>query len=221
LPELSPARPTVRPPRFVALNLALRARLSLHPRLPRFEPVFDELAILGLSPDLRPDPYPDYARRFTAEGGVELIFKDLDQSWAITLRACALWILAMGPTLIYALTRSPLEGVWNGVSIVAAAIVYGVIVAKPVEFYRSLEIRPDCMIIDRADVFWKAFMDFGWPSFQPKEENVQVLAGVYGTRWVEYLTLRRFDENDRTPEVLTTHLQAAITQLWDHPQKGV
>lgn len=40
---------------------------------------------------------------------------------------------------------------------------------------------------------------------------------VYGMRLVEYLTVRRFDELDRTPEVIAAHLQDAMRQLWAVP----
>ncbi len=33
-------------------------------------------------------------------------------------------------------------------------------------------------------------------------------------RVVEYLTVRRFDELDRTPEVIAAHLQDAMRLLW-------
>ena len=43
------------------------------------------------------------------------------------------------------------------------------------------------------------------------------LGGIYGTRFVEYLTVRRFDKADRAPEVFAAHLQEAIQQLWARP----
>jgi hypothetical protein len=35
-----------------------------------------------------------------------------------------------------------------------------------------------------------------------------------GTRFVDYLTVRRFDEFDRSPEALAAHVQDAMRQLW-------
>lgn len=57
-------------------------------------------------------------------------------------------------------------------------------------------------------------MECGWPAFRPDEEGNQILCGVYGTRFVEYLTLRRFDDLDHTPEVYVSHLQDAMRQMW-------
>jgi hypothetical protein len=36
---------------------------------------------------------------------------------------------------------------------------------------------------------------------------------LYGTRFVEYLTVRRFDELDRTPEVIAAYLHDITRQL--------
>jgi hypothetical protein len=94
-----------------------------------------------------------------------------------------------------------------------SSVINWLIVAKPVELYRRIEIRPDCMIIEEADLFWRRYMEGGWPSFQPDKEGNQVLCGIYGTRFVEYLTVRRFDELDRMPEVIAAHLQDAMRQL--------
>ncbi len=61
-------------------------------------------------------------------------------------------------------------------------------------------------------------MEGGWPAFQPDKEGNQILCGIYGTRFVEYLTVRRFDELDRTPEVFAAHVQDAMRQLWSVAQ---
>lgn len=37
---------------------------------------------------------------------------------------------------------------------------------------------------------------------------------LYGTRFVEYLTVRRVDELDRMAEVIATDMQDAMRQLW-------
>jgi hypothetical protein len=57
-------------------------------------------------------------------------------------------------------------------------------------------------------------MENGWPTLQPDDEGNQQLCGIYGSRFVEYLTVRRFDELDRMPEVFGAHLQDAMQQLW-------
>jgi hypothetical protein len=70
------------------------------------------------------------------------------------------------------------------------------------------------MILEGSEVFWLRLMDTGWPEFKKDEEGNLVLSGIYGTRFVEYLTARRFDEQDRMPEVFAAHLQDAMRQLW-------
>jgi hypothetical protein len=94
------------------------------------------------------------------------------------------------------------------------AIVDVFIVAKPVEIYRTLEIRPDCMIVEGADVFWLRYMEDGWPALQQDDRKNLLLCGIYGSRFVEYLAIRRFDQLDRMPEVFAAHLQDAMKQPW-------
>ena len=60
-------------------------------------------------------------------------------------------------------------------------------------------------------------METDWPAFQGN-----VLCGIYGTRFVEYLTLHRFDDEfDRTGDVFKAHLQEAMMQLWTRPESGL
>lgn len=72
------------------------------------------------------------------------------------------------------------------------------------------------MVLDDRDVFRRGLMEGGPPTFQPEEEDEDtlVLSGIYGTRFVEYIKAHRFDEHDRTPEVLAAHLQDAMEQIW-------
>jgi hypothetical protein len=102
----------------------------------------------------------------------------------------------------------------NVTCLITIAAINWLIVRKPVEVYRHIEVRPDCLIIEGADIFWRRKMETGWPAFRPGEGGRQVLCGIYGTRFVEYLTVRRFDELDRMPEVFASHLQDAMQQLW-------
>jgi hypothetical protein len=72
------------------------------------------------------------------------------------------------------------------------------------------------MIIDGNDVFKVRFIE-RMLSFQSDAKGNQVFCGTYGTRFVEFLTIRRFDENDRMPEVMSDHLRDAMRQLWMVP----
>jgi len=130
------------------------------------------------------------------------------------------WTAAFSGEGWYLLHYSPVENLWlNLACMLAIGVVNWLIVRKPVEIYRRVEIRPDCMIIEGADVFWLRFMENAWPAFQRDEEGNQLLCGNYGTRFVEYLTVRRFDELDRMAEVFAAHLQEAMMQLWAQPQE--
>ena len=166
----------------------------------------------------QPDPYVDYGRFLTAEGGILMVYKDFDLSFRHTVWRGFAWTASTGFEGWFLLTHSPVHNIWlNLACLIAMAIINWLIVAKPVEVYRGIEIRPDCMIIGGTDIFWRRYMEGGWPTFQSGQEG-QVLCGIYGTRFVEYLCVRRFDEFDRAPEVFAAHLQEAMLQLWTMPQ---
>lgn len=168
----------------------------------------------------RPDPYVDYGRALTPEGGIVIGYKDYDRRLRHSLWALFAWTAATLPEGWFLLHHSPLHSAVPTAACflaAAAAAANAFIVLKPVEIYRRIEIRPDCMILDGADIFWLQYMEGGWPTFQPDSEGNQVLCGIYGTRFVAYLSIPRFDELDRAPEVFASHLQDAMQQLWSKP----
>jgi hypothetical protein len=168
----------------------------------------------------QPDPYADYGRFLTPEGGILLIYKDLDLRLRHTAWRLLAWTVSTGGEGWYVFHHSPLESVWlNLACLLAIGVINWLIVSKPVEVYRRVEIRPDCMIIEGSEIFWLRYMENGWPAFQRDDKGNQILCGIYGTRFVEYLTVRRFDELDRMAEVFMAHLQDAMTQLWAQPQE--
>ncbi|MGJ0391395.1 MAG: hypothetical protein ACR650_01325 [Methylocystis sp.] len=159
----------------------------------------------------------DYGRFLTAAGGILLIYKDLDERLRHTLWRLFAWSVFTASEGLFLLHHSPVHTGWmNFIAFLAVAGINWLIVSKPVEIYRRLEIRPDCLILEGTDLFWRRFME-RWPDFHPDEAGNQILRGIYGTRFVEYLTVRRFDELDRMPEVFAAHLQDAMRQLWHHP----
>ena len=172
-------------------------------------------AALFPSTGLLPDPYLDYSRSLTDEGGILIIYKDIDDRLRHIIRRFLVWAIICGLecwyVFHYGLITNP---VTDSPCLVAAAVVNWLILFKPIEIYRQIEVRPDCLILDGADIFWRAYMDGGWPVFKADEDGNQVLGGIYGTRFVEYLTVRRFDEEDRAPEIFATHLKTAMDQLW-------
>jgi hypothetical protein len=165
-----------------------------------------------------PDPYVDYGRSLTAEGGVLICFKDYDARLRHGLWTLFAWWVPTGLEAWLLYYHSPLHQDWLNLScFIVIAIVNVLIVMKPVEIHRTIEIRPDCMIIEGKDIFWSRFMDTGWPTFHPNEKGGQVLCGIYGTRFIQYVTIPRFDALDRAPEVFAAHLQDAMQQLWTRP----
>ena len=168
----------------------------------------------------QPDPHLDYGRFFTAEGGVLIVYKDLDLRFRHTLWRIGAWSAATGAAAWLLFDRSPSYSLWLTIPcLLVMAVLNWLIVAKPVEVYRRIEIRPDGLLLEGAEMFWLRLMEAGRPEFQPDEDGNQVLCGIYGTRFIEYLTARRFDEFDRMPEVLAAHLQQAMTQLWGEDDK--
>lgn len=164
------------------------------------------------------DPYLDYGRFLTAEGGILIMYKDHDLRWRHTTWRLLAWLTFTGLETDYISNIASLQNLWiKIILLLAAAIANWFIVAMPIELYRKVEIRPDCMIIDGGDVFWARFIEGGFPSCRPDAGGNQIFSGTYGTRFVEYLTIRRFDENDRMPEVMSAHLQEAMRQLWMMP----
>lgn len=163
-------------------------------------------------------PYLDYRRSLTAEGGILIVLKDLDVRLRRALWRAAVWSASTGAEGWFVFTQSPAHSTLiNVICFIAVALINWLIVAKKVEIYRHIEVRPDCLILEGKEVFWLHFMDGGWPTFQPDDEGNQILCGIYGTRFVEFLTVRRFDELDRAPEVFAAQLQDAMKQLWDRP----
>src|SRR5690606_2970845 len=120
----------------------------------------------------------------------------------------------------YAFYGSPGDSTLLNLLLVAGmGWLYWLIVAGPWEVYRTAEVRPDGLILDNDHVFWRSYFNVGFPAFPPDADGNLLVSGTYGTRYVEVLTLRRLDENDRTPEVVSTHLAAAIQQLWSRPAR--
>ncbi len=93
---------------------------------------------------------------------------------------------------------APVRVIW----IALLGVVTGFILTRKRKVSHSVEIRHDRMILDGQDVFWADRIGRQWPQLQNKgdDPNRMVIAGIYGNRWVEYMTANRVDENDRTPK---------------------
>jgi hypothetical protein len=157
-----------------------------------------------------------YRRSLSPEGGILINYRDADRRWRITFLRIVLWMAMTYAALWLIHNYSPLGWLLNLGGLVLAGYVNFWIVRRPIGAARSIEIRSDCMIIDGTDVFWMSLIEDNWPEFHPRDEDPddQGLYGIYGTRFVEYATVFRFDENDRTPETLAAHLNDAMNKLW-------
>jgi hypothetical protein len=150
-------------------------------------------------------------------GGVRLTYKDIDDRLRWLVLRGGLWLVAMTLSAWFAFARSPVHH--PAVNLILLALMgcaCWFVVRKPVEILRAVEVRPDCMILDDEEVFFRDSME-SWPHFVPDEDNDLVLVGTYGTRRMEYLTVPRFDENDHAPEILAIHLGIAMRQSWSAP----
>lgn len=161
-------------------------------------------------------PFVGYARMLTVEGGILVQYRDLnlDLSCQIVRGLLISGLLVLGGWLIFdAFASSP--GVLT-TALGLLGISIWLIWNYKVPAHHSIEIRADCLIVDGRDVFYAEDIGDHWPELQAKENDSgrMVLAGICGTRFIEYTTVNRFDECDRTPEVLEADLQEAMKQLW-------
>jgi hypothetical protein len=171
-------------------------------------------------PEVRLNPYVEFSGKFTFEGGIELTYRDIDTRFFRTLCQFVIWAALTGIAAWWLFARSGLEPLAQWLVLGGTAFGLASLCFRPKEIARTIEIRPDGMVLDGADVFWLDRMELGWPQFQPDQAGNLVLQGVYGTRFIEYLTVRRFDELDRSPEVLASHVQRAMQQLWNYPNRA-
>jgi hypothetical protein len=169
------------------------------------------------TPSIAKSAFYKYRRSLTPEGGILIEYRDADRRWRITFLRILLWVAMTYAALWLIRTYSPLGWILNLAILVLAAIAIWWIVRRPIGAARSIEIRSDCLIIDGADVFWQSLIEDNWPEMQLRDDEDPDdwgLCGIYGTRFVEFSTAFRFDENDRTPDVLAIHVQDAMMKLW-------
>jgi len=228
---LSPMKPTFRRPTLKRVRTAVRVTPPISRTAPpavlrSTAPTILEPVRHGVSapapkwPSLLPNPYLDYTRILTPEGGIKIIYKDIDRRLRFTLLRVFLWSAATSlEGWILFSDAPPLNPFLALACLLTVAGINLFIVSKPIEAIYSVEIRPDCMILDDRDIFWLDNMEVAWPRFEPDDDGNQVLCGVYGNRFVEYLKVMWFDEIDRTPEVLAGHLDDAMRQLWTKPRQ--
>jgi hypothetical protein len=163
----------------------------------------------------RRDPFNGYLRMLTPQGGILILYRDQYRSLPLTMLRVAAWITLtwIGGRLIY---KSSLSFLQFLLAMLLLMVTGGLIVCWKIKVSHSVEIRPDCMIVDGWDVFYAEDIGDNWPQLEMKDDDPDkmVIAGICGTRFIEYMTANRLDKNDRTPERLAADLEAAMEQLW-------
>ena len=125
----------------------------------------------------QPDPYVDYGRVLTPEGGILIGYKDLDTRLRHTVWRLFAWAASTGYEGWFLLYHSPVHSGWiNLACLIAMAVINWLIVAKPLELYRRIEIRPDCMILEGADLSGGATWRVAGPPFSPTKKATRSCA---------------------------------------------
>jgi hypothetical protein len=164
----------------------------------------------------RRSPFRDYVRMLTPEGGILILYRDQKLGpflKMLRILGCTVTTASGAWLIIFTKSFSSMQSLF---ALVLLALINWLIVVWKVKASHAVEIRPDAMIIDGEDVFYAEDIGDSWPELQTKEDDPDrmVICGICGTRFVEYMTANRLDENDRTPEVLAADLKAAMEQLW-------
>jgi hypothetical protein len=164
----------------------------------------------------RRSPFKDYTRVLTPEGGVLIFYMDQDRSLFLAMLRVFTWTVATGLGGWAIFFESPLNVVQCLLTFALLIFINVRIVRRPIEVSHSVEIRSDAMIVDGKDVFYAEDIGDNWPELEMKDDDPDrmVICGICGTRFIEYMTANRLDENDRTPELLAADLEAATEQLW-------
>jgi hypothetical protein len=161
-------------------------------------------------------PFKDYHRILTPEGGILILYMDQDRSVFIEILRAFAWTVATGLGGWLLFFESALNGLLCLVTFALVMFLAYRIVHRPMEVSHSVEIRADALIVDGTDVFYAEDIGDHWPELQMKDDDTDrmVICGICGSRFIEYMTANRRDENDRTPEILAADLDAAFEQLW-------
>jgi hypothetical protein len=201
--------------RFVPPRVAFDPRLANE--LARFELATATVADEAYPLAGRPNPFSGYVRMLTPEGGILILYQDQDRSlFPMSLRVFT-WVMASGMggwLLLFAVGSVSILNVF--VVFPLLMLINWLIVRRKIIVSHSVEIRPECMILDGEDVFYAEDIGNNWPNLGWKDGDPDrlVIAGICGTRYIEFMTANRLDKNDRTAEVLAADLEAAMEQLW-------
>jgi hypothetical protein len=210
-------------PKYAPPRVTFRSRVAKS-AVPATRVTAPRIAAVAAPLEARPSgprvtPYVDYDRSLTDEGGIRMTYKAESGDLLNLFVTVLLWLSAMVFEITYIDNHAAhLNDVAKLFALVSVGVVNYFIVFAPHYAWHSIEIRPDCMIINGRDLFWLRFFDTAWPAFKIDENGAFVLRGIYGSRQVEFLTINRFDEHDRMPELLARHLSDAMRQMWQAPR---
>jgi hypothetical protein len=194
--------------------------LTFDPRLEnelvRWEAATQRLGVETFVVLNRRSPFDGYTRVLTPGGGILISYTDRDDSIACTVLRVFAWLVTTGLGGWLLLTHGQLDTASGLIFLAALALLTWLIVRRKLKASHAVEIRADCMVVDGKDIFWADEIGENWPKLQKKDKDSDrmVIAGICGTRFIEYMTANRFDECDRTPEVLAEDLKIAMEQLW-------
>jgi hypothetical protein len=162
-------------------------------------------------------PFVGYRRTLTPEGGIHIAYKDIDRSVGCTILRVFAWTVSNAAFAWVIFCQSDLNSLYEFGSFILLALISLLIVRMKLEVHHTVEIRPEAMIVDGTDTFLAKDIGDNWPTLEVLDEedpDRMVIAGVCGTRYIEYMTANRADINDSTPEVLADDLLKAMEQLW-------
>lgn len=164
----------------------------------------------------RRSPFEGYSRTLTPEGGILIQYQDLNLGLPLIILRYALCAVVTCIGVMLILAADTLFSARVLLALLAVVAVDWLILKYKIRSHHSVEIRPDCMIIDGEDVFLAEDIGENYPELLDvpgKQDQMRICTRV-GTRFVELMTANRTDANDRTPEVLAAHLKDAMEQLW-------
>ncbi len=172
--------------------------------------------LLDLSPIAEPTgPFNGYSRTLTSQGGIRFTYRDQIANTFLDIARVGTLIIGnlVSAVLVF---HSPFTGLGAVLAFAGLSALVWRVARHKFIVWHSIEIHPDGMTIDGQYFFSADDIGDNWPALQMPDDNPDrlVLSGICGTRFIEYATANRIDQNDRMPEVLAADLELAMEQLW-------
>jgi hypothetical protein len=171
----------------------------------------------SIAPANRRSPFESYSRSITVQGGGILItYQDQAMGMPYTILRVFAWTAATALAAWLIFIFFGLEDEPAYATLGFFAVLHALIVRRKLKQRHTVEIQPDCMIIDGTDVFLAEDIGENYPQLTqaPGSPGQASISGTCGTRLIEYMSCNKLSDADRTPEVLAAHLKEAMEQLW-------